>query len=346
MNYYQQNTTSDDQEDKQNHSEEIQVNSEEVRNLSEQNAETFRTVLKGTQNGSERNDTHSETFRTNTPEVPKKTFEQVRTSPTCSENDAEHTITVREAARIFEEAGVSRTERALTNWCKVNNRGVVRLDCCYSEAEHRYYITPQSIDQIVTEERSKLLHRGQQNQSLFASEAEALTERVRNEAQNSSGVNDNHSEQNAEAFRTVPNGSENVRNGTSANTERDGRDDREEQTQNDTENRQGEPLDKNEKYALKELRMENYNLKVQLEGQKYLVNKFDELVDGERERHEKEKLVLVDRLTDARHQIGSLEQKLLQLEAPKGAVRDAETDYQRNGESREDHTDTRIIYNQ
>ena len=71
--------------------------------------------------------------------------------------------------------------------------------------------------------------------------------------------------------------------------------------------------------------MENYNLKVQLEGQRYLVMKFDDLVDGERKRHEQEKLALVDRLTDARHEIGTLEQKLLQLEAPKGAVRDAET---------------------
>ena len=70
--------------------------------------------------------------------------------------------------------------------------------------------------------------------------------------------------------------------------------------------------------------MENYELRVQLEGQKYLIKKFDELVNGERERHEKEKMMLVDRLTDARHQIGSLEQKLLQLEAPKGSYREAE----------------------
>ena len=73
--------------------------------------------------------------------------------------------------------------------------------------------------------------------------------------------------------------------------------------------------------------MENYNLRVQLEGQKYLVKKFDELVEGERERHESEKLALVDRLTDARQQIGSLEEKLLQLEAPKRKVRDAEAEY-------------------
>jgi hypothetical protein len=53
--------------------------------------------------------------------------------------------------------------------------------------------------------------------------------------------------------------------------------------------------------------------------------KFDDLVAGERERHQEEKLALVDRLTEARHQIGTLEQKLLQLEAPRHAVREAET---------------------
>ncbi len=49
-----------------------------------------------------------------------------------------------------------------------------------------------------------------------------------------------------------------------------------------------EPIDKKEKDALKELQMENYELKVQLEGQRYLTRKFDELVEGERDRHEKE----------------------------------------------------------
>ena len=35
-------------------------------------------------------------------------------------------------------------------------------------------------------------------------------------------------------------------------------------------------------------------------------------------------MALIDRLTDSREQIGVLEQKLLQIEAPKGAVHDVE----------------------
>jgi hypothetical protein len=81
-----------------------------------------------------------------------------------------------------------------------------------------------------------------------------------------------------------------------------------------------------EQANLKELQLENFELQVQLKGQQFLVRKFDDLVSGERERHEREKLALVDRLTDARYRIGSLEEKLLRLGAPEQSMRDAETE--------------------
>src|SRR4051812_8222194 len=34
-----------------------------------------------------------------------------------------HTITTREAARLFEGAGVARTERSIVNWCQRNRMG-------------------------------------------------------------------------------------------------------------------------------------------------------------------------------------------------------------------------------
>src|SRR5437016_9385940 len=39
-----------------------------------------------------------------------------------------HTITTKEAARLFEAAGVARTERSITNWCQPNRMGIARLD--------------------------------------------------------------------------------------------------------------------------------------------------------------------------------------------------------------------------
>ena len=40
-------------------------------------------------------------------------------------------------------------------------------------------------------------------------------------------------------------------------------------------------VNEEEKSRLKELQMENYELRVQLEGQKHLIRKFDELTDKE-----------------------------------------------------------------
>ena len=125
--------------------------------------------------------------------------------------------------------------------------------------------------------------------------------------------------------------SEQVRNDRGEELERETLTDRnragatERTEQPDKAKEESDAMTEDEQARLKELQMQNFDLRVQLEGQKYLVGKYDDLVSGERERHEREKLALVDRLTDARHQIGSLEEKLLRLDAPKALVRDVET---------------------
>jgi hypothetical protein len=212
---------------------------------------------------------------------------------------------------------VPRTERAITKWCNINARGVTRLDCCYNEAERKYYITPASIEKVMVEERKKFQYMEYRNGSgVLSAEAEDLSEQLRQERDDrSESVPNNEAWQGtktaAEAPR--PTGHEATR------SERPTDDPRAQVHHGDWEEESEEELPE-----LKKLQLENYELKVQLEGQKYLVRKFDEFVDGERERHQQEKLALVDRLTEARHQIGTLEQKVLQLEAPRGNVRDAE----------------------
>ena len=64
-------------------------------------------------------------------------------------------MTVREAARGFENAGVARTERSIINWCQPNRQGVSRLDCYFEENDHKYFITPQSVDRAIQEELAK-----------------------------------------------------------------------------------------------------------------------------------------------------------------------------------------------
>ena len=87
-----------------------------------------------------------------------------------------HTLTVKEAARQFEEGGVARTERSITNWCRPNKDGVPRLDCYFDRNERRYFITVQSVNAVVEEEKARM---GSQKKSGTES---ASNSTVRNDA--------------------------------------------------------------------------------------------------------------------------------------------------------------------
>jgi hypothetical protein len=75
--------------------------------------------------------------------------------PHPSERKESHTLTVREAARMFEAAGVARTERSITNWCQPNRAGIPRLDAYFDPNERKYYISPQSVELAIAEEKAK-----------------------------------------------------------------------------------------------------------------------------------------------------------------------------------------------
>jgi hypothetical protein len=102
----------------------------------------------------------SETFRM----VPtaSESFGKVRNDsarfgsvPHGSERKENHSLTVREAARMFEAAGVARTERSITNWCQPNRTGIARLDSYFDPNERKYYLTPQSVELAIQEEKAK-----------------------------------------------------------------------------------------------------------------------------------------------------------------------------------------------
>jgi len=112
-------------------------------------SESFGTIPKPSEAfGNIRND--SESFRT----VPKNA-EQFGSFRNTSARTAHHTVTVREATRLFEDSGVPRTERSIINWCQVNRQGIARLDAFLDTNERRYYITPESITRAIEEERSR-----------------------------------------------------------------------------------------------------------------------------------------------------------------------------------------------
>ena len=83
--------------------------------------------------------------------VPKAT-EDFGNVPQTAERKENHTLTVRETARMFEAAGVARTERSIINWCQPNRQGITRLDSYFDPNERKYFITPQSVDAVIQEE--------------------------------------------------------------------------------------------------------------------------------------------------------------------------------------------------
>jgi hypothetical protein len=92
----------------------------------------------------------SESFRM----VPKAS-ESFGNVPKVSERKENHSLTVREAAKRFEAAGVARTERSITNWCQPNRQGISRLDSYFDPNERKYYITPESVELAIAEEKAK-----------------------------------------------------------------------------------------------------------------------------------------------------------------------------------------------
>lgn len=88
--------------------------------------------------------------------------------PQASEQRETHTLTVKETARMFEAAGVARTERSIINWCQPNRQGIKRLDSYYDPNERKYYLTPQSVETVIQEEIQRL------NKSTDASAAEGF----------------------------------------------------------------------------------------------------------------------------------------------------------------------------
>ena len=110
----------------------------------------------------------SETFRS----VPNASA-SFRTFPKPSERTPNHTLTVREVARMFEEAGVSRTERSIVNWCLPNKHDVSRLDGFYDANERKWFITQESVERAIAEEQARA---ARHNESL-----PNLSETVRND---------------------------------------------------------------------------------------------------------------------------------------------------------------------
>ncbi|MCP4901534.1 MAG: helix-turn-helix domain-containing protein, partial [bacterium] len=75
--------------------------------------------------------------------------------PDLPHRDVRHALTTYEAARIFEEAECRVSERTVIRWCNTNKRGTRRLDCAFEPDERKYYISEESVKDVIREERTK-----------------------------------------------------------------------------------------------------------------------------------------------------------------------------------------------
>jgi len=74
-----------------------------------------------------------------------------------SQTEELHTLTVRDVAKMFDQARVPRSERSISRWCQPNAQGEKRFDAFLDEKEGKgkYYITPESVRRVIEEERAK-----------------------------------------------------------------------------------------------------------------------------------------------------------------------------------------------
>jgi hypothetical protein len=86
--------------------------------------------------------------------------EGFRTMPPPSELRDKYTLSVREVSRMFESAGVARSERSIVNWCQPNSLGVGKLDAYFDPNERKYFITPESVGLAIAEEKAKAAKHG------------------------------------------------------------------------------------------------------------------------------------------------------------------------------------------
>ena len=98
----------------------------------------------------------AESFRT----VPNGS-ESFRTLRNRAERKSAHTLTVKEAARLFEAAGVSRTERSIVKWCQPNKHDVARLDAFFDSNERKWFITEESVELAIGEEKARAARRNE-----------------------------------------------------------------------------------------------------------------------------------------------------------------------------------------
>ncbi|MGK0188599.1 MAG: hypothetical protein ACI9R3_004410 [Verrucomicrobiales bacterium] len=178
-----------------------------------------------------------------------------------------HTLTIQEVMRRFREAGIPRSERTILRWCQPDQFGGRRLDGVKDMNDGRYYITPESVDDVTKEEQAKEARDDRDN---YGATTAAPTQRQKTNADN--GRTSNTASH--DGFNSDVNGDD-----------------------------EGSPSMSDGK--ARKLQMKIRDLEITNAAKDHVID-----------RYETERDKFVDQLMASSRQVGELEQKLLQLEAP------------------------------
>lgn len=224
--------------------------------------------------------------------------EEFGTIPNLSEElerVEKYSLTVREVARMFEEAGVPRTERSITKWCAPSPHGT-RLVCKYEPNEHRWLITEESVRIAIAEEIAKQRELEARNAQApeHPTPGEGYTERPKEEAR--------EERTNERSFEQTP------FEGEASLAEKD--------------------------KIIRELEYKLRDEQIASRAKDMFIN-----------RLENERNNLLDQVTKWSRQVGVLETKLLQIEAPKQSLEEEKSianfypiaDVPNGSEQHEDH---------
>jgi hypothetical protein len=201
--------------------------------------------------------------------------------PGTSARTENHTLTVKEVASMFEVAGVARTERSITNWCQPNRSGVARLDAYFDPNERRYFITPQSVNAAIEEEKAKA--------GKFGNMPIGTAARVTDEV-----ARWNHEE---DLPRLPKRGNDRPENKYGRDGQR---------------RREGDGDASEHEKRIKELELEVFDLKIANRGKDYFID----VLQGEREKFHQEREGYVNKLIGFSRKVGELSTRLLQLGSP------------------------------
>jgi len=270
-------------------------------------SEDFRSTSESIPNVSESVRKDSEA----SPNLSERNTETFGNKKSLSEKTEDHTLSVREVARLFEEAGAPRTERSIINWCNPNKRGIKRLDCYFDEVDRKYFVTSQSVHSIIQEERKK--------QQFTDFKIQDLSEENNNQFGNVSETNQNSSEElqkGSEDFgsssESIPNASETVRK----DSETVRKEPKSEQ-QNERRSEYQYTQSNDELHRIKDIENELNDLKITNKAKDYFIDRLQEQAEKERQSYIEERTLFIEQLTLSSKKIGELETKLLQIEAPK-----------------------------